>query len=105
MNSQIILGSIISTCDFSEFHFFLPTGKKKRQKEGWGDSSAVRSICCSYRGPRFSFQHLHGDSQPSATPILGDPIPSDGSCAVCPQTPGMHLMNIYAYRQALIHTK
>ena len=32
---------------------------------GWRDSSVVKSIDCSSRGPEFNSQQLHGGSQPS----------------------------------------
>lgn len=32
-------------------------------------SSAVQSTYGSYRGPRFSFQHLHASSQPPEIPV------------------------------------
>lgn len=40
------------------------------------DGSVVESTFCSYRGPTFRSQQLHGDSQSSVTPVLGDPTPS-----------------------------
>jgi len=37
---------------------------------------------CGYfsRGPRFEFQHPHGNSQASASPVLRDWMPSSGLC-------------------------
>ena len=32
---------------------------------GWRDGSAVKSIACSSRGPKFNSQQPHGGSQPS----------------------------------------
>lgn len=46
---------------------------------GLRDGLAVQRTDCSYRGPRSSSQHPHGDSRP-----LGNPIPSidlSGHCA------------------------
>ena len=40
------------------------------------DGSEVKSTYCSFKGPRFGCQHLHGRSQPSVTLVLGDTIPS-----------------------------
>lgn len=42
----------------------------------WRDNSAVKSICCSYRGLRFNSQHPHSASQLSITLIQGDLMPS-----------------------------
>jgi hypothetical protein len=36
----------------------------------------VKSTRCSYGGPGFSFQYLHGDSQMSTAPVPKDPTPS-----------------------------
>jgi hypothetical protein len=38
----------------------------KRLLMGWRDGSAVKSTDCSYEGPEFNSQQLHGRSQPSA---------------------------------------
>lgn len=38
----------------------------------------VDSTGCSCRGPRFNFQHPHGDSPPSVTPVPRDLMPSSG---------------------------
>lgn len=40
-------------------------------RSGWGDSSAVNSTGCSYKGPALDSQNPHADSQPSVTPYLG----------------------------------
>jgi hypothetical protein len=37
----------------------------KDWKEGWRDSSVVKSTGCSSRGPEFNSQQPHGGSQPS----------------------------------------
>jgi hypothetical protein len=37
----------------------------KKSKEGWRDSSVVRSTDCSSRSPEFNSQQPHGGSQPS----------------------------------------
>jgi hypothetical protein len=34
---------------------------------GWRDGSVVKSSGCSYKGPRFSSQHLHGSSQSNSS--------------------------------------
>ena len=34
------------------------------------------------KDPGFDSQHLHGGSQPSVTPVPGDPMPSSGSCGL-----------------------
>jgi hypothetical protein len=38
----------------------------------WRDPSAVKSTDGSPREHRFNSQHLHGDSKPSVTAVLGD---------------------------------
>jgi hypothetical protein len=38
---------------------------KKKDMRGWGDGSEVNSTDCSYRGPEFNSEQLHGGSQPS----------------------------------------
>lgn len=40
----------------------------------------VKSTCSFCRGPRFGFQHWHGDLQSSLIPGLGDLRPSLGLC-------------------------
>jgi hypothetical protein len=40
----------------------------------------VKSTWCSFRGPSFHFQHLHGGLQPLVTPVPGDLTPS---CILC----------------------
>lgn len=44
---------------------------KVLDRRGWGDGSGLKSICCSGRGPKISFQHPHGGSQPNVTPVPG----------------------------------
>jgi len=44
-------------------------------KVDWRDGSVVRNTVCSSRGPEFNSQHPHGSSQPSVTPLPGDPTP------------------------------
>lgn len=34
----------------------------KNKAEGWRESSALKSMFCSYRGPGFNFLHPHDDS-------------------------------------------
>ena len=50
---------------------------------GWRDGSAVRSTCCSYRGPGFSSQHSDSSLEPFVNPIPGDPK-------------GIHIVHIHA---------
>jgi hypothetical protein len=45
---------------------------------GWRDGSAVKSICCSFKGPEFRTYHPHNGSQPSVTMVAGDLIPTPG---------------------------
>ena len=40
------------------------------------DGSVIKSPCCFCRGPGFSSQHPHGNSQFSVTTVPGDLIPS-----------------------------
>lgn len=40
---------------------------------GWRDGSGTKSTNCSFRGPGFSSQLLHGGSQLFITPVPGDP--------------------------------
>ena len=49
---------------------------KKKNYEGWRDSSAGKSTGWSSQGPRFNSQQGHGSSQVSVTPVLGASIPS-----------------------------
>lgn len=42
---------------------------------GWRKGSTVESTCCSWREPRFGFQHPHCDSQASITPVPGELVP------------------------------
>ena len=37
--------------------------------KGWRDVSVVKSISCSFRGPRFNSQNPHGSSHLSVTPV------------------------------------
>lgn len=46
--------------------------------------------CCSWRGPEFNSQHPHGMSEPSATPVPGDPT-------------GIHVMHMHTGKK-FIHT-
>jgi hypothetical protein len=50
-------------------------GKGEGRKNGQKDDSAVKSICYFPRGPGRESQHPYGGSQPSVTPVSGDPIP------------------------------
>ena len=45
---------------------------------GWRADSVVKSTGCSPRGPKFSFQNPHGDSQLSVTPALGESVALSG---------------------------
>ena len=49
------------------------TDRKNRQ-----EGSEVKSDNCSHRRHRFVSQRPHGGSQPSATPVPGDEMPSSG---------------------------
>lgn len=51
---------------------------QKEISHGCKDSAMAKSICCSYRRPRFDFQHTCGGSQQGLTPVLKDLIPSFG---------------------------
>ena len=46
----------------------------KQMYWGWIDGSVIKSPCCSCGEPVFNPQYLHGDSQPSVTPVSGDPV-------------------------------
>jgi hypothetical protein len=53
--------------------------KQTKTKQGWSfwpSGSVVRSTDCSCRGLGLDYQHLHGSSQPSITPVPGHLIPS-----------------------------
>jgi hypothetical protein len=41
-----------------------------------GDSLVVKSTGFSSRGSSLNYRNLHGGSQPSVTPVLGDRMPS-----------------------------
>ena len=52
--------------------------EKEREREEMGgrrDGSVVKSTGCSSQGPKFNFQHPHGSSQLSPTPVPGNPTP------------------------------
>lgn len=55
---------------------YLPGGQKTYIKSSEDWISVVKSICCSWRGPRFDARYPHVGLQPSITPVLGDPMPS-----------------------------
>jgi hypothetical protein len=38
---------------------------KKYHNRGWREGSEVKSINCSFRGPKFNSQKPHGSSEPS----------------------------------------
>lgn len=61
-----------------------------KEKRSWRDDLAVKSICCSGRGPRFIIQHPCGSWQPSVTPFPGNQHPllasTDPECIWCPDT-------------------
>lgn len=44
------------------------------KNRSWGDSSVVKSICCSFRCPGFDSLHPHGSAKPSVTPVPRDAI-------------------------------
>lgn len=44
--------------------------------------SAVKSTGCASTGPEFYSQHLHGSSQPSVTPVLGNLVSSPDFCDI-----------------------
>ena len=73
----------------------------KLMNRDWRDGSGVKSTGCSYRGPRFNSLHPHGGSQPSITPVPGDPMPSSNL-----QGHQAHMWQTYTYRQNIhTHTK
>ena len=41
---------------------------------GWRDGSAVKNTGCFFKGLGFDFQHLHGGSQLSVSPVPRDPL-------------------------------
>jgi hypothetical protein len=47
---------------------------------GSRDGPAVKSTGCSFRGPTFNSQHLHGSLQMSVTPVPGNSMLSSGLC-------------------------
>ena len=49
---------------------------KISNQRGRRDGSIAKCTCCSRGLPRFTFQHPHGGSQESGTPVLGNLIPS-----------------------------
>ena len=49
---------------------------KNRAQEVWRDGSAVKSTCCSLRGPGFTTQHPQGKSQCFVNPVPLDLAPS-----------------------------
>jgi hypothetical protein len=57
--------------------------QKSRWRGGWGDSSIVKSPGCSFRGPGFDSQLLHGRSHQSVTPVPEDLAPSSGLYEHC----------------------
>lgn len=61
----------------------------KTQPSGWTVRSAVLSVCCSGRGPGFSSQDLHGNSQPSVKLMPFWPQ----------QASGMFVMYVHTCRQ------
>jgi len=42
---------------------------------GWRGGLVVKSTCCSCRALRLGSQHSHGSSEPSVTPVPGNPMP------------------------------
>ena len=58
------------------------------------------SICCFFRGPGFTSQNAHDGSQPSITPVSGDPTPFLSSVGIR-QTCAAHKY----MQQILIHVR
>jgi hypothetical protein len=61
-------------------HWVISSYKMWSKFERWGckDGLAVKSTCCSSRGPRFNSQPPHDGSQPLVTPGPEDPVPFSG---------------------------
>lgn len=58
----------------------------------WLGSSVVKSTCCVYTRPGFSYQHPHNGSQHSVTPSVGDLMPPFDLC-------GRQACNEHSYMQ------
>lgn len=71
---EICFKSYLATLTIVGIHFL------KLKERPWGDGSALRSICCSYRGPGFSSQGPNGSSQTFATLVPRGPIFSSDLC-------------------------
>lgn len=74
--------------NFKGYHLLLlskgiwfPLEKNYAEETRAGDSSMVKSTCCSFKRPSLSFQHSCISSQLSVTPILGYPasLPASAS--------------------------
>ena len=85
----------LAQCEMSilslNFHCTRASSKTSCNRVGVGGGgetgSAVKSTCCSYRGPGFISQCSRGDSKSSAAPVPGDPTDK-------------HVMHRYACRQS-----
>ena len=51
-------------------------GSRNATLGSWIDSLVIKSIGCFPIGPGINSQHLHGGSQASVTPVLGNLMPS-----------------------------
>ena len=72
----------------THIRFHCSIHKAQSQIQGMERWFHGKSICCSFRGPRFKSQHPHGGSQPSITLVLEDQLTSSGLCEyqTCTQT-------------------
>lgn len=64
----------------------------------WRGGSVIKSIVCSFGGPRFDSQHLHGDSQLCVTPVPRNLTP-------LPLSAGTRHAHIHTCRQSTLHIK
>jgi hypothetical protein len=60
----------------------------------------TKSTCCFCRGPRFSFQHLYGSSQPLLSPVIRNLTDSSSSVG----TRHTHVAHTYVHTYTYIHT-
>jgi hypothetical protein len=61
----VFLFFCLFVCLFVLLYFLTFTG-------AWRDCSLVKRTCCSYKGPKFGFQHPHSGSQPCVAAVLWD---------------------------------
>lgn len=61
----------------------------------------VKSTDCSFRGPEFNSQHLHGGSQPSVSPGPEDLMSSSGLYGHCMHTVYIHTRGQNTYTQRI----